>query len=99
MTAYSFEMSCKRALLKVILNKYGEEFSIEDIHLVSFSKVMRNMKALFIDSAKTRRYYECTLNAETGFIVFTIYEKAHEEGMNLNKVFEITNLNKGEQHA
>jgi len=77
MTSYEFEVICKNELIKEIKEKYNEDYRIEEMHLVWFSKTLQNMKCCICDSGKNQRYYECTYNGNKQELYVDIYEKKY----------------------
>lgn len=76
MQSYEFEVKCKNAIIEILGNEpYNEEYTIKDIHLVWFSKSLKNFKGLFIDNGKNNRYYECTYNGEKDELYIDLYRK------------------------
>lgn len=89
MQSYEFEVICKNELIKEIKEKYNEEYKIEEMHLVWFSKALQNMKCCICDSGKNQRYYECTYNGNKQELYVDIYEKKYNTKVsqeNFNKV-------------
>ena len=78
MNSYRFEVICKNALIKELKEKYNENYSIEELHLVWFSKILKNYKCLIVDlKPSNKRYYECTYNGEKDEIYIDIYDKEY----------------------
>ena len=88
MNSYEFEVICKNALIKKLKELYDEDFKIEELHLVWFSKVLQNWKCIIIDLKENNRLYECTFNGNKKELYVDIYDKQH------NIVVEETNFNK-----
>lgn len=76
-SSYSFEVICKNALIKELKDKYNEDLSIEDLHIVWFSKVLKNYKCTIVDLQDNNRYYECTYNGEKDELYIDIYDKQY----------------------
>lgn len=77
MQSYEFEVKCKNALIKVLKEKYDEDFIISDLHLVWFAKELQNYKCVIIDLKDNQRYYECTYNGNKDELYVDIYEKKY----------------------
>lgn len=77
MSSYNFEVVCKNTLIKELKEKYNEDLTIEDLHLVWFSKILKNYKCVIVDLKDNQRYYELTYNGEKEEIYVDIYQKEH----------------------
>lgn len=77
MNSYEYEVICKNALIKILKEKYDEDFTIKDLHIVWFSKVLQNYKYVIIDLRDNQRYYECTYNGDKNEMYVDIYQKEH----------------------
>lgn len=77
MKSYEFEVKCKNALIKILEEKYGEKLAIGELHLVWFSKVLKNFKCTICDLRANQRYYELTYNGDKDELYVDIYEKQH----------------------
>ena len=78
MTSYNFEVICKNALIKELKEKYNETLTIQDLHLVWFTKALKNYKCVICDLLPTnQRIYECTYNGEKDELYVDIYSKEH----------------------
>lgn len=77
MQSYEFEVKCKNALIKFLNERYGDELTIKDLHLVWFSKALGNFKCVIVDLLDNQRYYECTYNGNKDELYIDIYEKQH----------------------
>ena len=89
MNSYDFEVICKNEIIKELKEKYNEDFKIEEIHLVWFSKALGNTKLCLCDSGENQRYYECTFNGNKDELYVDIYEKKYNTKVfkkNFNKV-------------
>lgn len=75
MTSYEFETKCKNALINILKEKYNEDYTIEDFHLVWFTKALRNFKCTMCDLKPNQRYYELTFNGEKDELYVDIYDK------------------------
>lgn len=75
MTSYEFEVKCKNALIKIIEEKYGDEFKIDQLHLVWYAKELQNHKCVVVDLGNNQRYYECTYNGDKDELYIDIYQK------------------------
>lgn len=75
MTTYGFEITCKKHLIEIIEQRYGETYGIGDIHTVWLAKTLQNQKAVFVDNGKNARIYECSLNGDKNEIYFDLYSK------------------------
>lgn len=88
MSSYEFEVICKNALIEKLKELYVEDYKIEELHLVWFSKVLQNWKCIIIDLKENNRLYECTFNGNKKELYVDIYDKQH------NMVVEENNFNK-----
>lgn len=89
MQSYEFEVICKNELIKELKEKYNEDYTIEELHLVWFSKALQNFKCVIIDLKENQRYYECTYNGDKKQLYVDIYEKKHNtlvEEQDFNKI-------------
>jgi hypothetical protein len=77
MNSYNFEVICKNILIKELKEKYNEDFTIQDLHLVWFSKILKNYKCVIVDLRANKRYYELTFNGDGEEIYLDIYQKEH----------------------
>lgn len=77
MTTYGFEVTCKKNLIDIIKDKYGEEYELSDMHLISLQKTLKNIHAIIVDCGPNERVYDCVLNGERNEITFDLYEKTH----------------------
>lgn len=77
MTSYEFQVICKNALIEKLKEKYNEEFTIEELHLVWFSKILQNFKCVIVDLRDNQRYYEVSYNGNKNEIYVDIYEKQY----------------------
>lgn len=77
MNSYKYEVICKNALIEQLKKLYNEDFKIEDLHLVWFSKVLQNYKCVIVDLKDNQRYYELTFNGNNNEIYLDIYEKQY----------------------
>lgn len=77
MNSYNYEVICKNALIEQLKKLYNEDFKIEDLHLVWFSKILQNYKCVIIDLKANQRYYELTFNGDRNEIYIDIYQKEH----------------------
>jgi len=75
MTSYMFEICAKAVVSATALNKYGEFYDDENLHVVWMAHVLGNKKAIMIDSGKNQRMYEVTYNAEEDEMYVDVYEK------------------------
>ena len=75
MNSYNYEVICKNILIKELKDKYEEDLTIQDLHLVWFGKILRNYKCVIIDLKPNQRYYELTFNGEKEEIYLDIYQK------------------------
>ena len=75
MNSYKIEVICKNAIIKELKEKYNEELTIEELHLVWFTKALQNYKCVIIDLKENQRYYECTFNGTKEEIYIDIYSK------------------------
>jgi hypothetical protein len=57
--------------------EYGDELTIKDLHLVWFSKALRNFKCVIVDLLPNSRYYECTYNGDKDELYVDVYVKEH----------------------
>lgn len=79
MTSYEFEVAAKNAVIKVVKDKYGEEYDITGIQMVWFAHVLGDKKAILIDNGMNMRMYEVTYNREKNELYVDVYEKQHNE--------------------
>ena len=77
MQSYEFEVKCKNALIKVLKEKYNEDFKINELHLVWFARELQNYKCVIIDLSNNQRYYELTYNGNKDELYIDIYQKEH----------------------
>lgn len=77
MNSYEYEVICKNALIKILKDKYNEDVTIKDLHLVWFNKTLQNFKCVIIDLLPNKRYYECTYNGDTEQLYIDIYQKEY----------------------
>lgn len=75
MTSYEFEVAAKTAVIKVVKEKYGEEYDIAGIQMVWFTHVLGNKKAILIDLGTNARLYEVTYNYEKDELYVDCYQK------------------------
>ena len=75
MNSYEFEVICKNELIKEMKEKYNEDYTIKDFHLVWFSKTLQNYKCTICDLKENKRYYECTYNGDKKQLYVDIYDK------------------------
>lgn len=75
MISYKFEVICKNELIKELKEKYNEDYTIKDLHLVWFGKILQNYKCVICDLKDNQRYYECTYNGEKKQLYVDIYNK------------------------
>lgn len=89
MNSYEFEVICKNSLIEKLKELYNEDYKIEELHLVWFSKVLQNWKCIIIDLKENNRLYECTFNGNKKELYVDIYDKQHNilvEEKNFNKI-------------
>ena len=72
-------------LCKILIIQRCEGDSVVDIHLVWFSKVLQNMKAILVDNGDNKRVYEITYNGSKKEIYLDCYAKEY------NHVIEASN--------
>lgn len=77
MTSANFELMCKEALVKALKENYDEDLTIDELHIVWFSKTLQNFKCTIIDLRPNQRYYECSFNGDKNELYLDIYEKKH----------------------
>ena len=77
MNSYEFEVACKNELIAKLKEVYNEKIEIQELHLVWFTKALKNFKCLIIDLKENNRYYECTYNGIKKELYVDIYEKKH----------------------
>jgi len=77
MTSYEYQVKAKNELIKILKEKYDETLTIEELHLVWFSKVLQNFKCIIIDLNDNQRMYECTYNGDKKEMYLDIYNKEH----------------------
>lgn len=75
MTSYEFEVAAKNALIDLIRECLHEEYTIHDLHFVSFSHVLGNKKATLIDCGNNNRYYEVVYDNIHHAMYVDMYEK------------------------
>lgn len=75
MNSYKFEVICKNELIRELKEKYNEDYVIQDLHLVWFSKALQNYKCVICDLKDNKRYYECTYNGDKKELYVDIYDK------------------------
>ena len=75
MTSYEFEVAAKNAVIKVVKEKYGEEYDIDGIQMVWFAHTLGYKKAILIDRGENNRLYEATYNAVQDELYIDAYEK------------------------
>lgn len=77
MTSYKFEVIAKNEIIRLLKGLFNEDFSIDQVQLVWFSKVLNHWKGTFIDNGSNNRYYEVTYNRMTNEMYFDMYEKTN----------------------
>lgn len=77
MTSSDFQLKCKNALVDILKEKYNQEYSTEDFHLVWFTKALGNFKCCMCDLKPNMRYYELTYNGNKNELYVDIYSKEH----------------------
>lgn len=75
MTSYKFEVAAKNAVMDVILKNHDEVFTIKDLSLVWFARILGNMKAIVIDNGVNNRLYEVTYNIDKDEMYVDEYDK------------------------
>ncbi len=75
MNSYNFEVIAKNALIKHLEGAYNEILTIDELHLVWFSKNLQNYKAVIVDLRDNQRYYEVTYNGDKDEMYLDFYEK------------------------
>ena len=83
MKSYEFEIICKNEIIKELKEKFNEDFKVEELHLVWFSKNLQNLKCCICDSGKNDRYYECTFNGDKQELYVDIYNKVCNKEISL----------------
>lgn len=74
MTSYQFEVAAKNAVIDVILKNHDEVFTIKDLSLVWFARILGDMKAI-IDHGVNNRLYEITYNIDKDEMYVDEYDK------------------------
>lgn len=85
-----FIQECKHAIAGY-MSHYNEDvykdlsdFSIaSDIYVVWSCKTLQNNKALLSTTLLDNMYYECTYNGDTHELYLDVYEKKHNEAINI----------------
>lgn len=75
MTSYNFEVAAKNAVMDVILKNHDEVFTIKDLSLVWFARILGDMKAIVIDHGVNNRLYEVTYNIDKDEMYVDEYNK------------------------
>ncbi len=75
MTSYEFEVAAKNAVIKIIKEKYGEDYDISQISMVWFAHILGFKKAILIDAGENLRLYEVTYNRDKNELYVDAYEK------------------------
>jgi len=75
MTSYKFEVAAKNAVMDVVLKNHDEVFTIKDLSLVWFARILGNMKAIVIDNGVNNRLYEVTYNIDKDEMYVDEYDK------------------------
>lgn len=94
MQSYEFEVKCKNALVKILKEKYDEDYTIQELHLVWLSKALRNFKCCICDLKPNQRYYECTYNGNTDELYVDIYNKEHNICLKGSELTDVVVVNK-----
>lgn len=76
MTSYEFEVAAKNAIIRLIQERYGENYGFHEIHLTSLYHILGSKKCTAIDCGNNTRYYEVTYNALKDEMYVDMYEKA-----------------------
>ena len=92
MQSYEFEVKCKNALIKILKEKYGEELTIKDLHLVLFAKALDNFKCTIIDLRPNQRYYELTFNGAKNELYVDVYDKQFNIAVKGDELSDIVTL-------
>ena len=77
MNSYEFEVIAKNEVIKELKEYYDEDVKIQNLHLVWFSKSLKNFKCIVIDLRPNNRLYECTYNGDKKEMYVDIYDKQH----------------------
>ena len=75
MSTYEFEVIAKNAVIKLIQDKFGEEYTIGQINVVWMAHVLGYKKVILIDSGENTRMYEVTYNLEKNELYADVYVK------------------------
>lgn len=75
MTSYEFEVAAKNAVIKIIKEKYGEDYDISQISMVWFAHILGFKKAVLTDAGENLRLYEVTYNRDKNELYVDAYEK------------------------
>jgi len=92
MQSYEFQVKCKNALIKILKEKYNEDFKINELHLVWYAKELQNHKCVIIDLANNQRYYECTYNGNKDELYIDIYQKEYNICLSGNDLIDKVDL-------
>ena len=77
MKSYEFEMVCKNALIKILKEKYNEDFKTNELHVAWLCKTLQNFKCTICDLRDNERYYECSYNGDNKKLYVDIYNREY----------------------
>lgn len=89
MKSQEYETKCKKALVKILKEKYESNLKTDDLHLVWFAKTLQNFKCVLIDLLDNQRYYECTYNGDKDELYVDIYEKQYNVCLKTEELAEL----------
>lgn len=75
MNSYDFCVASKNAIIKVVKEKYGEDYRIEDVQVVWMVHLLGFKKGIYIDNGDNQRIYEVTYNRDKNEMYVDAYEK------------------------
>lgn len=75
MNSYDYCVAAKNAIIKVAKEKYGEDYTIEDIQVVWMVHLLGFKKGIYIDNGQNQRIYEVTYNRDKNEMYVDAYEK------------------------
>ncbi len=86
LTSYEFEVAAKNAVIEKIKEHYNEDYVIQDMHLVSYGRALKNQKCTMIELGANKRYYEVTFNGNTEEMYVDIYQKEFNHAIPLSEL-------------